>query len=482
MPTLEPNTKLERLFRETGWTLRRFAQDVNRIATEAREPTKYCAPSIRQWLDGHMPVKHVRPLVLESLSRKLGRVISYADAGFPVPPAENTLVEQGDIAADLISLGRLDMDASRRTLLSAGIFSANIMVPTWAEAIERKGLAASDNSVAIGRSDVAFIRSMIRTFAELDGSVGGSVARPSAATFLVNTVAPLLRAPAKEPVRAELLSAASEFCYLLGLMAVDEGAHGLAQRYYSKSLELAGSAGDSSLYSLTLRGMASQAVNTGHALTALRLSHAAADVAQDVSPNMQVHLLTQRAHSAAASGHRTDAFSLLHQAEKALSKAEPETGRSTVPLATPDLLAYFRAKVEYSLGDVSASVASMRESFDHLKGPVRRRRRVLDTSWLAERQLQSGMLEEACATWSAALAEYPQVRSGRCDEQMRTMFARLRPYLRNPTARALYERARATVPPRLAPAPLPTRSKSPDTRAGGGATTHRERPSGGPAS
>ena len=34
-----PNQELERLFRETGWTLRQLAQAVNRVGTEYGTPT-----------------------------------------------------------------------------------------------------------------------------------------------------------------------------------------------------------------------------------------------------------------------------------------------------------------------------------------------------------------------------------------------------------------------------------------------------------
>jgi hypothetical protein len=46
--TPEPNTGLERLYRETGWTLRQFAQDVNRVGTERGTPLKYREPSVHQ--------------------------------------------------------------------------------------------------------------------------------------------------------------------------------------------------------------------------------------------------------------------------------------------------------------------------------------------------------------------------------------------------------------------------------------------------
>ncbi|MEX2982764.1 hypothetical protein [Streptomyces sp. C36] len=41
---------------------------------------------------------------------------------------------------------------------------------------------------------------------------------------------------------------------------------------------------------------------------------------------------------------------------------------------------------------------------------------------------------------------YPQVQSGQCDERMSEMFTRLKPHLKNPTARHLHERAREVVP------------------------------------
>ncbi|MBB5933961.1 hypothetical protein FHS42_000987 [Streptomyces zagrosensis] len=45
MPPPKPNTNLEGLFQETGWTLRQFAQAVNHTATEAGTPTMYRAAS-----------------------------------------------------------------------------------------------------------------------------------------------------------------------------------------------------------------------------------------------------------------------------------------------------------------------------------------------------------------------------------------------------------------------------------------------------
>jgi hypothetical protein len=53
----EQNSDLERLYRESGWTLRQFAQAANRVGTEQGTPLRYREPSAHQWLAGHMPRK-----------------------------------------------------------------------------------------------------------------------------------------------------------------------------------------------------------------------------------------------------------------------------------------------------------------------------------------------------------------------------------------------------------------------------------------
>lgn len=37
----QPNESLARLYRESGWTLRQFAQAVNKVGTECGRPTRY---------------------------------------------------------------------------------------------------------------------------------------------------------------------------------------------------------------------------------------------------------------------------------------------------------------------------------------------------------------------------------------------------------------------------------------------------------
>ncbi|MGW7578262.1 tetratricopeptide repeat protein [Streptomyces sp. NPDC054765] len=444
MRTPEPNRGLGQLFRETGWTLRQFAREVNRIGTERGTPLKYREPSVHQWLRGHIPKPAVRPLIVEALSRQLLRPITHAEAGFP-SPAVKADAAPGAVEG-LIDLGRQDMDPSRRSVIGAGLFSVALAVPNWPDVAGRMEGIQTGATRRIGISEVDMVIAVTERISDLDDQFGGRHARPMAATFLVNSVAPYLHADATDHVRKAMMSAASDLCYLAGYMAVDEGLHGLAQQYYMKALELAGASEDHLTYCTTLRGMSVQAVDLGHGMKAVRLADAAAAASPQAGPRMRAFLAGQQAHAAAQIGERSNALMHLQEAEVAMEKAESR-GKAFGSY-DPAALNYHISQVRYELGDIHGAVKAMQQS-DKVRFSVYRRARVRHRATLAERQLEVGHLEAACTTWHQALDDYPMVQSGRADDRIRIMFSRLRPHLKNVTARALYERARGVVPPRL---------------------------------
>ncbi|MFD8092920.1 tetratricopeptide repeat protein [Streptomyces malaysiensis] len=444
MSEREPNKGLERLFRETGWTLRQLAQEVNRIGTERGTPQKYREPSAHQWLRGHMPKETVRPLILEAFARKLGRPITHAEAGFPLP-ADEPNARLGTVEA-LIDLGRQDMDPSRRSVLGVSLFSVALTVPNWPDVAGRMEAIQAGRVKRIGMPDVHTVVAMTERISELDDQFGGRHARPMAAAFLVNTVAPYLRADATEEVRKAMMSAASDLCYLTGYMAVDEGVHGLAQEYYLKALQLAGASEDHLTYCTTLRGMSVQAVDLGHGRAAMRLADAAAAASPKAGPRMRAFLAGQQAHASAQIGEKAKALMYLREAEIAMDKAESQ--QKAFGSYDPAALNYHTSQVRYELGDVTGAVEAMKQS-DRLRYDVYRRTRVKERAILAERQIAIGHMEAACATWHSALDDYPLVRSGRADQRMRRMLKLIKPHLQNHAARDLNDRARMVMPASL---------------------------------
>ncbi|MGR8011273.1 tetratricopeptide repeat protein [Streptomyces hypolithicus] len=447
MGTAEPNTGLERLYRETGWTLRQFAQEVNRIGTERGTPLKYREPSVHQWLKGHMPKADVRPLILEALGRRLQRPVTHSEAGFPALPGDQPLSHPSTVEG-LLALGRRDMDPSRRSVLGVGLFSVALTIPNWPDVVGRMEAVQKGEAKRIGMTDVETVTAMTERISDLDDQFGGRIARPMAAAFLVNTAAPYLRIDGSDSVRKSMMAAVSDLCYLTGYMAVDEGVHGMAQRYYLKALELAGASEDHLTFCTTLRGMSVQAVDLGHGAEAMRLADAASAASPKAGPRMRAFLAGQQAHAAAQTGARVAARAYLREAEVAMEKAESRS--KAFGSYDPSSLLYHTSQVRYELGDVAGSISAMEQS-DRVRQSVYRRARVRHRCTLAERQLERGHLEAACQTWSRALDDYPSLQSGRADERIRIMHSRIRPHLKNHAARDLFERARPVTPGRLLP-------------------------------
>ncbi|WP_457516600.1 tetratricopeptide repeat protein [Streptomyces sp. TE33382] len=444
MVSKEPNSGLARLLAEARWTHSQFARAVNRVGTETGLRLRYDESGVSHWLGGTVPREPVRACILEALSRRLSRPVTSTEAGLPVSRAVPP--EAADTVVELIDLGRQDMDPSRRRVLGAGLFSVALTIPGWPDVIGRAEAVQSGRITRIGMSEVDMVVAMTERVSDLDDQFGGRHARPMAASFMVNTVASYLRADAPTPVRQAMLSAASDLLYLTGYMAVDEGLHGLAQRYYIKALELAGAAEDHLTYCTTLRGMSVQAVDLGHGAKAMQLADAAAAASPQAGPRMRAFLAGQQAHTAAQTGDRVSAMRFIREAEAAMDRAESRSA----PFGSydPSSLNYHISQVRYELGDVSGAVEAMQQS-DKLRFGVYRRARVRHRATLAERQLELGHLEAACATWNQALDDYPMVQSGRADDRVRAMFGLLRPHLNNATARDLYNRARGIAPPAL---------------------------------
>lgn len=444
MAKREPNVALGRLLAESRWTHRQFARAVNRIGTETGTPLRYDDSAVSHWLSGTVPRAAVRVCILEALSRRLGRPVTHAEAGLPVSRDHSPTA--ADTVEGLIDLGRQDMDPSRRGVLEAGLFSVALTIPGWPDVIGRAEAIQSGRTTRIGMNEVDMVIAMTERVSELDDQFGGRHARPMAASFMVNTVASYLRADAPEDVRNAMLSAASDLLYLTGYMAVDEGLHGLAQRYYVKALELAGAAEDHLTYCTTLRGMSVQAVDLRHGAKAMELADAAAAASPKAGPRMRAFLAGQQAHAAAQIGDRTSALRYIREAEAAMDRAE---GRAkALGSYDPAALNYHISQVRYELGDIQGAVEAMQQA-DRLRPGIYRRTRMHQRGTLAERQFAIGHLEAACATWHQALDDYPMVQSGRADDRIRTMFSLLRPHLKNATARDLYDRARTVTPPSL---------------------------------
>lgn len=432
------NFALATLLDQAGWSRTQMASAVNRTGAEAGMSLRYDQTAVSHWVAGTMPKAQVRPIIVEALSRKLKRPVTLREAGLASPGPDAT-GDDGDTVAELLDVGRQDMDPSRRSVLVAGVYSAALPVPGFEDLHGHSVTATTSRAARIGEGEVETVRSMTEKVADILDELGGGHARPMAAAFLVSTVAPYLKATATEAVRKGMLAAASDLVYLTGWMAMYERRHGLGQRYYVKALKLAGAAEDHVTYCRTLRGMSLQASNLGYGTKALELADSAAEASPKAGPRLKAFLAGQQAHAESMTGSRQRAMARLREAETALSKADSR--REAVGGYDASAYQFHVSHVLYEFKDLAGSIAAMQECL-RVQPRQERQGRVHSNALLAQRQFELGHVDAACATWNAFLDDYAQLSTSRGDEHFDTMRRRVRPYKRVRAVRELTERAR----------------------------------------
>ena len=433
-----PNTALAGLMHAEGIGNAQLARRTNAVGKELGVTLHYDKSSVSQWLAGSTPKPHARPAVLEALSRLAGRPVTSAEVGWGDDPA----TEERDVVSGVMALSRADMDPSRRSVLTAGMYAATLMVPTYdersGELDQRVRETSAGRTLRIGMSDVETVTKMTDKIAEILDEIGAGHARPMAAAFITNTIGTYLRADASEEVRRAMLAAVSDFVYLTGWMAMYETQQGLGQKYYMRALDLAAAGEDHVTYCRTLRGMSLQASHLGYGPKALELADAAAEAAPASGPRLVAFLRGQQAAAAAMTGDRNTALTRLRETETALAQADNR--RDAVGGYDEAAFHFHEAHVRWSLKDGPGSIKALRRS-NAARSPQERQGRVHCLGVIAQRQMAMRHVEAACATWNEFLDEHQMISSARGDEHLRNLRTGLQPYAALPVVRSLTERA-----------------------------------------
>ncbi|MFF3173996.1 hypothetical protein ACFVQ0_15345 [Streptomyces sp. NPDC057900] len=433
------NAGLKDLLGQAQWSETQLAQAVNRLGTEAGMRLTYSQSTVAHWIRGTQPTERVRPLIIEAFERKLGRPVLYEEAGL-----NRLKPEVGDAPDDrvdsLLQLGKADMDPSRRRVLAAGVYSAALSVPLFADVAHADDAERITKPTGrIGYGEVETVRRMTERIADILDELGGGHARPMAAAFLVNTVAPYLKAGGTAKVHDEMLSAASDLTYLTGWMAMYERAHGLGQKYYLEALKLAAESRDQVTYCRTLRGMSLQATNLRHGRKALQLADSAAEAAPQAGPRLVAFLRGQQAHASAMVGDRRAASIRLRETESALSRADSR--RESIGGYDQAAYLFHVSHVHYENRELGDSIKAMKQSIKAM--PLQERQgRLHANAVLAQRQFEYGHIEESCASWEIFLDDYMALSTARGDEHFERMRKSLARHRDSRVVRGMSDRIR----------------------------------------
>ena len=439
--TRTANTRLALLMEEADWRAAQLARALRAIATEQNLTLAVHPSSVRRWLEGTQPRPPLPALLLECLSRRLGRHITAHDAGLTRAPA--AVVEpswDADPLRKLVHLTQAELDPNRRLLLGSGVFDATALaVATPAKhTLQFTGRESSlRDGHRTGQGDVEQLRSMAAVFAAAASRHGGQHVRAALAAYLSHEAIPLLYRPARDTAQRDLVSATAQLTLLLGSMCADCCHHATAQHYHQIAARLAADAGDTSTLAIALRTRSAHAHDLGqHGAVVLRLAEQAdqhaAHARHAVRASTQIHLAVLYAHH----DSRT-AMAAVTRAVNLHSESNAAPGPfSRYPAAA---LHYQRAQALATLGDYHGAVTALVTSL-RLRDDAERLPAALTHGRLAELRLRLGHLEAALTDWHALLDIYPTVHSARVDQLLSTAVQRLRPYQRHPMVADLLDR------------------------------------------
>jgi len=358
----------------------------------------------------------------------------------PVPgPQYPTTTEQA--VTDTTSLWRADAARSQEAL-SAPLNPAawNAAALAWLVSQPDSSLPENGRGRAVGRADVARVRSSSALFAELDNRFGGAHARRSLIHFLDRDAASLLTGRYTDDVGRELYAAVAEASLLTAWTSYDCGLNGLAQRYFLQALRLAQSAGDRRLACSVLSAMSHQATYLGHFTEAANLARAAHGGLLDVAtPALTAQFRAMEARALARAGDSRGCHAALAAAERAFQAPEP--GRD------PEFISYFNeaelaAEVAHCFRDLGAA----RQAAQHaaLASPSDgeyARSDFFVTMVLADALADQADADQACSVALDALRIGEALTSARCVAYVREFRQRLDRFGDNPAVRDFTEQA-----------------------------------------
>ncbi|MYU21982.1 hypothetical protein [Streptomyces sp. SID8352] len=403
------------------------------MGREAGLHLRYERPSVAQWLAGTHPRTPVPALVAEALSRRLGRTITTAEAGFTGRRAEGRPPVRPEETLTLLARAG---GASHLAYTVTGLAD----VPRAAGTGCYEGPRRPDGQAAgLSEALVEWSRATTTMFARSGDLLGAGAIRTPLVGHLANVVPSALAAPGKPSLRREMLIVASGMARLSGSVHWDDGLHGTAQAYYRVSARLADESGDRNSLARVLRTLSMQAGHLGHPSAALDLARAALDQGQYGDVALRALLHGQLASAGAAVGDDRAARANMEEARALVSSGHDRN-------LSPRKVAVVRAQLDCHRATLARYQGDRDRMIQALREAVRRcpceaaRRRVLMLARLAESQAGSGHVERACLTWTRFLEESTMIRSRSVEHAVTELRSLLRPHRERKPVRELLRR------------------------------------------
>jgi tetratricopeptide (TPR) repeat protein len=419
---VQPNTLLDALLEEAGFSHAGLAARVNRAGSARGLSLRYEHTAVARWLKGQRPRGRVPDLICEVLAERLRRTVTLDDVGLGVPdgPASPRSSSLSGFVERATALWRFDVQQRPRDAGAPAVTGTPAVMPVWEwENPPEDSDVSREGHTRVDMADIQMLRSARAHYELMYRRAGGIATRSRVVGFLHAETAPLLRGSYSDALGRQLHRAAGGLVAVAGICAYDSDAQGPAQRYFHQALRLAKASGDRGLGAYVIALLVNQSLFMSEHRQAVAFAEAALRTAgRQITPALAADLYAMQAKAYAHLGDGPSARRCIGRAESEAERIRPGHEPDETGYVQPGLVNVQVAEALLGLGELAAA----REHAAAAVGtPAHDRGRVHRLAMLSQIELRQGEVDRAARTAAEMVERARGMESQRLRDRMRAV-------------------------------------------------------------
>ncbi|MEO3975293.1 transcriptional regulator [Streptomyces sp. CAU 1734] len=417
---MQPNTLLDALLDEAGFSHAGFAARVNRAGSARGLRLRYEHTAVARWLKGQRPRGQVPDLICEVFAERLHRAFCLGDIGLGADAGGLPGSPLSGFVERATALWRSDEQQRRHIIEAPAVTGTPAVMPVWEwENPPEDADVSRSGQTRVSPADVTMLRSARAHYELMYRKAGGIATRARIVGFLNTEAAPLLRGGYSDDLGRQLHRATGGLVAVAGICAYDSDAHGLAQRYFHQALRLAKASGDRGLGAYAIALLVNQSLHMAEHRQAVAFAEAALRAAGgQITPALASDLHAMQAKAYAHLGDGAAALRCIQRAEREAERIEPGYEPDETGYVQPGLVNVQAAEALLGMGDLAAASEHAKEA---VASPAHDRGRVHRLAMLCRIELRQGEADRAART-AAEMAEQARgMESQRLRDRLRSV-------------------------------------------------------------
>jgi tetratricopeptide (TPR) repeat protein len=425
---MQPNTLLDALLEEAGFSHAGLAARVNRAGSARGLALRYEHTAVARWLKGQRPRGRVPDLICEVLAGRLRRVVTLDDIGLGVS-APDRAVPHGSSLSGFVERAtaqwRYEVQQRQRPqgapeAAAPAVTGTPAVMPVWEwENPPEDSDVSRDGRTRVGAQDIEMLRAARAHYELMYRRTGGVATRARIVGFLNAETAPLLRGSYGDALGRQLHRAAGGLVAVAGICSYDSDAHGPAQRYFHQALRLAKASGDRGLGAYVIALLVNQSLFMSEHRQAVAFAEAALRGAgRRITPALAADLYAMQAKAYAHLGDASGALACIRRAEAEAGRIRPGREPDETGYVQPGLVDVQIAEALLGLGDLPAARVHAAAA---VGTPAHDRGRVHRLAMLCQIELRQGEPDRAARTAAEMLERAGGMESQRLRDRLRAV-------------------------------------------------------------